>query len=969
MSLKQAPQRNELLVQARYEHGLTQEALAERLGVDVRTVSSWERGLRTPSPHYRHKLCKLLEKTSVELGFSLMPPPETEQQAAACLWSKQGEKNRAKLLQRVWRWWIADGLECRLHRELILLDLEERSHVLHNPWCHVAQELQRAPQVLPSGTTILEAYEMADEALLILGEPGAGKTTLLLTLARTLLERAGQDASLPLPVVLHLAEWSRKRLSFEAWVCEELHEKYRIPCNIVREWVETEQLIFLLDGLDEVALAHRGACIEMLNRYRDAHGLVPLVVCCRTDEYYAEACLLHLRKAVVLQPLTQQHIDQYLEQAGEIFSVLREELHQNPSLRQMAATPLFFTLLCQIYEGQSNAASCDRGALQREHLFQAYVTCVLQRRGPVRHFSPQKTIQWLHWLARQLLAHQQTAFYLERLQPDFLETERARRLHYRLTVCVVYSCIGIVLGALLALLRGGSGNGKSGVGAGLLGWLGGGPGNQVLEWMAPGLGNGLTGGGTVGFLFAIVSLLILLLVDPASSARHQRKRDLSPVWTALKEGVCIGVKASIVVGIGGMIIFSAFGGISLGLSYGLGFGLFDGLLIGIYNAWIAGRYGSEKQKAKGKERLACWLDHAWLGLSMGVATGGSFTLVELVLLGWGEALAYGTIVGISFGAFFGIGRGGEVIRELGTRIYPAEQVAWSWKAVRQHWLTDGRRAGIVCLSVMLPVSLVLGAASTLFHPHDGFYGLAYGAVFGPIVGMIAGIACLLTGILNSGWSSDVLDERYLSRPNEGIRRSASHACFAACVFGPLGGLASGSVCALAFGLLGQVSRWPVLGVGFGIIFTVVFALIFGMVRGGNACIEHYLLRLQLWWEGAMPWRYTRFLDEAAERIVLCKRGGGYLFLHRLLLEYFASGQQREAKPPEDKHGPDQSKQHPGTSLRERMGSYIPASPTDQQQAGSKEKHDRAEEKRIGREAASKSDQMKANFPDAGDGCS
>jgi hypothetical protein len=33
---------------------------------------------------------------------------------------------------------------------------------------------------------------------------------------------------------------------------------------------------------------------------------------------------------------------------------------------------------------------------------------------------------------------------------------------------------------------------------------------------------------------------------------------------------------------------------------------------------------------------------------------------------------------------------------------------------------------------------------------------------------------------------------------------------------------------------------------------------------------------------------VRFLDHAAERILLRKVGGGYIFVHRMLLEYFAN---------------------------------------------------------------------------------
>jgi hypothetical protein len=40
--------------------------------------------------------------------------------------------------------------------------------------------------------------------------------------------------------------------------------------------------------------------------------------------------------------------------------------------------------------------------------------------------------------------------------------------------------------------------------------------------------------------------------------------------------------------------------------------------------------------------------------------------------------------------------------------------------------------------------------------------------------------------------------------------------------------------------------------------------------------------------GHAPLNYIRFLDYAAERILLRKVGGGYIFVHRMLLDYFAS---------------------------------------------------------------------------------
>jgi hypothetical protein len=62
-----------------------------------------------------------------------------------------------------------------------------------------------------------------------------------------------------------------------------------------------------------------------------------------------------------------------------------------------------------------------------------------------------------------------------------------------------------------------------------------------------------------------------------------------------------------------------------------------------------------------------------------------------------------------------------------------------------------------------------------------------------------------------------------------------------------------------------------------------------MWYGGLDVIQHYIVRLLLWRAGAMPWDYARFLDYAAEELnFLQKVGGGYIFVHRYLLEYFAA---------------------------------------------------------------------------------
>jgi len=63
--------------------------------------------------------------------------------------------------------------------------------------------------------------------------------------------------------------------------------------------------------------------------------------------------------------------------------------------------------------------------------------------------------------------------------------------------------------------------------------------------------------------------------------------------------------------------------------------------------------------------------------------------------------------------------------------------------------------------------------------------------------------------------------------------------------------------------------------------------LFGVFLVGEAAVKHFSLRVLLYSNGFIPWNYARFLDYATERIFLQKVGGGYIFIHRLLLEYFA----------------------------------------------------------------------------------
>ncbi len=59
---------------------------------------------------------------------------------------------------------------------------------------------------------------------------------------------------------------------------------------------------------------------------------------------------------------------------------------------------------------------------------------------------------------------------------------------------------------------------------------------------------------------------------------------------------------------------------------------------------------------------------------------------------------------------------------------------------------------------------------------------------------------------------------------------------------------------------------------------------FALRMGGAFSIQHTLVRVVLWMSGKTPWRYARFLNSAAERVLLQKVGGGYRFIRRMVQE-------------------------------------------------------------------------------------
>jgi hypothetical protein len=64
--------------------------------------------------------------------------------------------------------------------------------------------------------------------------------------------------------------------------------------------------------------------------------------------------------------------------------------------------------------------------------------------------------------------------------------------------------------------------------------------------------------------------------------------------------------------------------------------------------------------------------------------------------------------------------------------------------------------------------------------------------------------------------------------------------------------------------------------------------IIGLLFGGVDILRHSSLRILLAAAGHFPFRAVRFLDCGVSLVFLRRVGGGYVFIHRMLLEYFAN---------------------------------------------------------------------------------
>jgi DNA polymerase III delta prime subunit len=537
-------------------------------------------------------------------------------------------RNRRQMLEKVRLNWIKGFLAPSLSQLARMeLGMATKPDAVNRPFDLLIQRPKQTPQPLPTGTPISQIFTDSGNALLILGEPGAGKTTLLLELTRDLLDRAQQDENHQIPVVFLLSSWAEHRLALADWLVDELNKSYDVPRQLAQDWVDADVVLPLLDGLDEVAADHREACVATINGFVREHGLVPLVVCSRRAEYEALSVRLRLPSAVMIQSLSRQQVQNYIEQAGTSLAGLHTVLHDDETLWELLNTPFMLSIMAPAYQGRSAEAIHAVGTLEerRRHVFGAYTDAMFHHGAPTTLYTREQTEHWLTWLAKAMKDHGQTIFYLEWMQPDWLPGQRQQRL---------VTFITSVMSGLLGGLSGGLFGGLSG---GLLGGLSGG----LFGGLSGGLLGGLSGGLSVGIKSPLVGGLS------------------GGLSIGLLGGLSGGLSIGLLGGLLGGLLFGLSVGLSdrlsVGLSVGLSYGLLFGLSGGLKDGFTVGEIRTQSFPNEGIRRsvLNALISGLLFGLSVGLSVGLLSGRRGGLLFGLSVGLFFGLLSGLLFGLRFG----------------------------------------------------------------------------------------------------------------------------------------------------------------------------------------------------------------------------------------------------------------------------------------------------------------------------
>ena len=568
----------------------------------------------------------------------------------------EGERRQRKtLLNKVRQFWIENFFpSASLANAAVDFDWKTSSYaVLPN-----FDEIGEIPVELDASFEELQPTDILNQTaqgkiLLILGEPGSGKTFTLLELAKRLVYQTEQDLTKPIPVIFNISSWGQKEQPMEQWLIEKLKEIYQVPKTLSRSWIEQEQLILLLDGLDEIGSGlddeeqtkkQRNACVRALNKFIETHNHTEIVISSRVKDYEALTERLRLSSAIGIQALSQQQVSDAIAKAGISLTGFKKLVQEDRELEQFAQLPLHLNLMSWAYQDWSAKdlikqlrSTNDR----QQHLFDTYIKrMLLIRSGKLWQNSksakyPQnKVIQWLSWLAKIMVNESQTIFLIEKMQPSLLQSQNDQISYQISNFLLGWLCFGLFLSLSL-------------------GWI-------------PGLILGIVGGVITGLSTKITFF-----------------EQMSWSWQRAQSRIMDEVSFGLIFG----LFFGLFFGISDGLSFGLFFGLKEGVIFGLICGLICGLIfglrsglGSEEVEQTTVPNQGIW-NSAKNAVIFGLIVGLIVGMIFGMSFGLRKGLSFGLKEGLSFGGLVGLLVGGvSCIQHFNLRLilYHQDRMPWNY---------------------------------------------------------------------------------------------------------------------------------------------------------------------------------------------------------------------------------------------------------------------------------------------------
>jgi len=286
----------------------------------------------------------------------IVPPPRLPERPSV----------QKELIEKVQNQWIDSVLHPAMHGiEMMATELVPRPHL-------IATHARYGNAALESPKDILSAFKRANQ-LLIIGAPGSGKTIQLLQLADELLKDACDNPKASIPVVLSLSSWmlfynpkAKRPQPFIDWLAQEFKAFYQVEQKFAKRLINSNLFILLLDGLDEIggdeeidghkvvskaAQQAQSACIQAINRFRQEHSQIQLVVCCRLKNYEDLPVRLNADVIIHVENLKPAQVIDYLRGKPELQS-LSDGVQQDSHLMTLACIPFYLAILVKTYHAR-----------------------------------------------------------------------------------------------------------------------------------------------------------------------------------------------------------------------------------------------------------------------------------------------------------------------------------------------------------------------------------------------------------------------------------------------------------------------------------------------------------------------------------------------------------------------------------------------------------------------------------------